>query len=123
MKKQTDKYFLHYPVDVDWFPEDDKRNDSQVKFSSKGTRIISLDPGVRKFLVGYDPQGNSIFIGEGASVELTNLLYTIDKTDDKQYQFLLWKKVKNLVEELHWKTISFLIENYDVILLPDFRVS
>jgi putative transposase len=122
-EKQTDKYFLHYPVDVDWFPEDDKRNDSQVKFSSKGTRIISLDPGVRKFLVGYDPQGNSIFIGEGASVELTNLLYTIDKTDDKQYQFLLWKKVKNLVEELHWKTISFLIENYDVILLPDFRVS
>ena len=30
--------------------------------------------------------------------------------------------VKNLVNELHWKTISFLIKNYDVILLPDFRV-
>ena len=122
-EKETDKYFLHYPVDVDWFPDDDKRNESQVKFTSKETRIISLDPGVRKFLVGYDPQGNSIFIGEGASIDLTNLLYTIDKTEDKKVKFLLWKKVKNLVEELHWKTISFLIENYDVILLPDFRVS
>ena len=28
-----------------------------------------------------------------------------------------------MVEELHWKTISFLLENYDVIILPDFRVS
>lgn len=31
--------------------------------------------------------------------------------------------MKNLVSELHWKTISFLIENYDTIILPDFRVS
>ena len=28
-----------------------------------------------------------------------------------------------MVEELHWKTIFFLLENYDVIILPDFRVS
>jgi transposase len=119
-EKETDRYFLHYPVDIKWFPEDDKRNDSQVKFKSKGERIISLDPGIRKFLVGYDPKGNSIFIGEGANVELTRLLYEIDETD-KPYH--LWKKVKNLVNELHWKTISFLVENYDIILLPDFRVS
>ena len=35
----------------------------------------------------------------------------------------MWKKIKNLVLELHWKTISFLIENYDVIMIPDFKVS
>jgi len=28
-----------------------------------------------------------------------------------------------MVSELHWKTISFLMENYDTIILPDFRVS
>ena len=119
-EKETGKYFLHYPVDRNWFPEEDRRNDSQVKFISKGDRIISLDPGVRKFLVGYDPTGMSIFIGENAHIELTRLLYEIDTTKDT---YLLWKKVKNLVSELHWKTISFLIENYDTILLPDFRVS
>jgi len=30
---------------------------------------------------------------------------------------------KKLISELDWKTISFLIENYDIILLPDFRIS
>jgi putative transposase len=119
-EKETDRYFLHYPVDRDWFPDDDRRNDSQAKFIHQEDRIISLDPGVRKFLVGYDPRGESVFIGEGASLELTKLLLQLDK---EKYSYLLWKKVKNLVQELHWKTISFLIKNYDTIILPDFRVS
>jgi len=120
-EKETDRYFLHYPVDRDWFPSDDRRNDSQVKYVVKGDRIISLDPGIRKFLVGYDPTGYSVFVGEGASLELTRRLLEIDK--EEKNPFYLWKKVKNLVSELHWKTISFLIENYDTIILPDFRVS
>ena len=122
-EKDTGRYFLHYPVDRNWFPEEDRRNESQVKFISKGDRVISLDPGVRKFLVGYDPKGESIFIGEDAHIELTKLLVEIDKTEIYKDKSILWRKVKNLVCELHWKTISFLIENYDIILLPDFRVS
>ena len=122
-EKDTGRYFLHYPVDRNWFPEEDRRNESQVKFISKGDRIISLDPGVRKFLVGYDPRGESIFIGEDAHIELTELLVEIDKTEISKDKSILWRKAKNLVAELHWKTISFLVENYDIILLPDFRVS
>ena len=122
-EKDTGRYFLHYPVDRNWFPEEDRRNESQVKFISKGDRVISLDPGVRKFLVGYDPRGESIFIGEDAHIELTELLVEIDKTEIYKDRSILWRKAKNLVCELHWKTISFLVENYDIILLPDFRVS
>lgn len=122
-EKTTGKYFLHYPVERTWFPTEDRRNDSQAKFVSVGDRIISLDPGIRKFLVGYDPTGYSIFIGEGAQTTLIELLLRIDKTEDKVKRIKIWKQVKNLVNELHWKTISFLMENYDVILLPDFRVS
>ena len=33
------------------------------------------------------------------------------------------KKIKNLISELHWKVSSFLVKNYDTILLPDFRIS
>lgn len=120
--KQTDKYYLHYPVDIGWFPEDDIRRDNQTKYVSKGERVISLDPGVRKFLVGYDPTGESVFIGEGASRELTILLLAIDKTP-KDEKYKKWKRIKNLVDELHWKTISFLIENYDTIILPHFETS
>ena len=50
-EKETGKYFLHYPVDINWFPEEDRRNDSQVKFIYKGDRVISLDPGVENFLL------------------------------------------------------------------------
>lgn len=86
-------------------------------------RIVSLDPGVRKFLVGYDPKGSSIFFGDGASKILTKLLLEIDKRiennlDTRKQQGY----VKNLVSELHWKTCSFLVKHYDTILLPDFRV-
>ena len=124
-EKETDKYFLHCPVEVDWFPNDDRRNDSQVKYiKHEENRIISLDPGVRKFLVGYDPKGKLIFIGEDANKELINLLYIIDDMESlNKDTFLMWKKIKNMINELHWKTISFLIENYDIIILPDFRVS
>jgi putative transposase len=94
-----------------------------VLHSSSEDRIISLDPGVRKFLVGYDPRGECIFIGEGANKELTAILYEIDKTEDRKIKHKIWKKMKHMVEELHWKTINFLMKNYDVIFLPEFRVS
>ena len=83
-------------------------------------RVISLDPGVRKFLVGYDPDGKCYIIGEGAQKKLISLLKRVDNLEKS---YLLWKRIKNLISELHWKVSSFLVENYDTILLPDFRVS
>jgi len=118
-EKSTDRYFLHYPVEYDFFPDDDRRNDNQVRFTYKAERVISLDPGVRKFLVGYDPTGTTVFIGQGSNKRLIDLLLDVDKNPSIEK----WRKIKNMINELHWKTVSFLIENYDVIILPDFRVS
>ncbi len=109
-------------MDKDWYPENDIRNENQVKYKIEDNRIISLDPGVRKFLVGYDPKGNSTVIGEKANKILVDLMYRVDEEKDDKEKYKIWKKIHNLVNELHWKTISFLIENYDVILLPNFRV-
>lgn len=223
--KLTDQYFLCYPVQSDWFPPSDKRTENQAMFAVKGKRVISLDPGVRKFLVGYDPTGSSIFIGDRACDMISELLYKIDgehakgqdcrscsnckirsecvncdklkleakqkranctdcknikdkqskctkckrlnppgtttykikcndcdekptcfsceKSRKKKYLCntciplkcpniqvvdydlinITWTRVKNLVNDLHWKTISYLIRNYDIIIYPDFRVS
>ena len=66
-EKDTDRYFIHYPVEQTWFPKEDQRNDNQIMLSTKENRVISLDPGVRKFLVGYDPMGNISIIGEKAN--------------------------------------------------------
>ena len=120
--KVTDRYFLHYPVDKDFYPEDDKRIDSQNMFSSKD-RIIALDPGVRKFLVGYDPSGSTVYIGQGAQFILSNLLLIVDKEENKIKKAKIWSRIKNLVNDLHWKTIHYLVKHYDTILIPDFPVS
>jgi len=120
--KLRNRFTLNFPVSANWYPEDDNRNENQVRFEYKGDRVIALDPGVRKFLVGYDPTGEMIFIGEGANKDLLCMMKQIDLTTNKKDKLILWKKVKNYVSELHWKAISFLIENYDLIILPEFPV-
>lgn len=122
-EKDTDRYFIHYPVEQDWFPKEDQRNDNQIMLSTKENRIVSLDPGIRKFLVGYDPEGCISVIGDKANKEIINLLLLIDKSDNKEEKDRLWRYIKNLVSELHWKSINYLIKNYDIIYLPNFRVS
>ena len=69
--------------------------------------------------MGYDPQGKCYIIGEGAQKRLISLLKRVDKIEKP---YFMWKKIKNLISELHWKVSSFLVENYDTILLPDFRI-
>ena len=32
-------------------------------------------------------------------------------------------KIQNLINELHHKTARYLVDNFDVILLPDFKTS
>lgn len=117
--KYTKKFMIHYPVPVHWFPEEDRRNDNQVYSTSK--RIIALDPGIRKFLVGFDPQKEeALFFGEKAHVDITKILLQIDKTAGNTH--LLWKSINDKIADLHWKSIRYLVLNYDTILLPDFRV-
>lgn len=119
-EKDTKKYFFHYPVDVDFYPEGDRRNENQAPLRSlDGKRIISLDPGVRKFMVGYDPDGKVVFVGKDAHREILTLLQEADKTMNRS----TWRKIKNKVSELHWKTIQYMMLNYDHIMIPDFKVS
>ena len=122
-EKETGRYFLHVPVERSWFPEEDRRNDNQAAYFHSENRIIALDPGVRKFLVGYDPEGKCYIIGGKAQKKLISLLKTVDKLESASTAHLLWKRIKNLISELHWKVASFLTKNYDIIMLPDFRVS
>lgn len=119
-EKETGRYFLHIPVPQNWYPLEDRRLDIQERFVNQGNRIISLDPGIRKFLVGYDPTGKSTYFGDKSYKIISELLYDIDR---EGYDFEKWKRIKDLVDEMHWKTISYLTENYDVILLPKFEVS
>ena len=123
--KVKNHYYFCYPVDYNFYPQKDRRNESQIHFvsSEDGERIISLDPGIRKFLVGYDPNENIVMIGNKASKEIIPLLQSIDKCKDKIKNQQQWRKIRNKINEMHWKTISFLTRNYDVIVIPNFRIS
>jgi putative transposase len=35
----------------------------------------------------------------------------------RQSQYITNKKISNLVEELHWKTINYLVKNYETVLI------
>ena len=119
-EKETGKYYFNYPVDMNFYPENDRRNENQRSLSvSDKERIISLDPGIRKFMVGYDPDGKVVFIGKDAHKEIIQLLHEVDQTKEKK----TWRKIKNKVSELHWKTISYLMKNYDHIMIPEFKIS
>jgi len=119
----TDRYFLHYPVPVDYFPTLDRRSENQARRNVSNNATIALDPGVRKFLVGYESDGSTTVIARDAHRKLLKLLLEIDGTNDRVKERGLWRRVKNLVADLHWKTVSYLTRRYETIILGDIRVA
>lgn len=97
-------------------------------------KIVSLDPGVRTFMCGYDPSGIVFEYGRGDISRIYRLCYKYDK-----YQSLMSKKpkrerqslskamkfitnkIRNLVKEAHYKLANYLCRNYSVILIPEFE--
>jgi IS605 OrfB family transposase len=98
--------------------------------------ICALDPGVRTFQTMYSQDSIGEF-GYDTSKTLYNLYKREDKiksalvTDTtikskKRYKLkkrcaLLRTKIKNITNDLHWKTADYLTKNYQVILLPIFN--
>lgn len=106
---------------------------SVISPSENQGRVVALDPGIRTFLTGFSPE--QIFkIGEGDFSRiarlcsfLDRLLSRISKAKGKQKarfkkaaNRLRWK-IKDLVDELHFKSVRFLVDRFDLILLPTFE--
>jgi transposase len=106
------------------------RNETQIT-----RRVIGLDPGVRTFLTGYDPDGRIVEVGKGSISRIKKLLLKTDKIrgliaktrSNRRKKSLTRallgrnKEIKNLVDEFHWKTITFL-RKYRVIFCGDIKV-
>ena len=98
-------------------------------------RVVALDPGVRSFLTWYcaDSVGK---IGEGAFFRIQRLCERLDdllsraaKSPSRKRRNMrraanrMRLRIDNLVRELHRQAARFLVDNYDVILLPGFETS
>ena len=100
--------------------------------------IISLDPGIRTFMTGYDASGQSWEWGKQDIERIYRLCHTADslqaRWSDKaithKRRYSLQKaarrvrlKIRNLIDDVHKKLSKWLCENYKVVLLPKFETS
>jgi putative transposase len=111
----------------------------EIKRNEIKNGIISLDPGIRTFLSGVDTN-KKIEIGDKANEFIYPLLKKLDKHISKKSKIKksckksckkfkelskqikhLRNKIKNLQQELHKKTSSWLCKNYKNIIIPDFE--
>ena len=98
-------------------------------------RVVALDPGVRSFLTWYsaDSVGK---IGEGAFFRIQRLCERLDellsraaksparrRRNIRRAAGRMRIRVENLVWELHRQAARFLVNSFDVILLPTFETS
>ena len=116
----------HLSVPYDEKPPPERENQA---------RVVALDPGVRSFLTWYcaDSVGK---IGEGAFFRIQRLCERLDdllsraaKSPSRKRRNMrraanrMRLRIENLVAELHRQAARFLVDNYDVILLPSFETS
>ena len=98
--------------------------------------IVALDPGVRNFLTYFSEDGRFGWLGIHAFDRILNLNLKRDKllsrltlTKDKREKGKLkrtlnrtYHRIQDLVDELHWQCINYLVHNFSVIVFPPFEV-
>jgi putative transposase len=98
-------------------------------------RVVALDPGVRTFMTFFSERSFG-WLGNDSNLQIQKLCFRLDKLISKiskapssqKRRFRkaadrLRAKIQHLVKELHHKTAKFLVDNFDVILLPAFESS
>ena len=121
--KEHDKYYLCISYTV-----------TTPKRKPNGS-VVALDPGVRTFLTYFHERGFG-WLGHHAinriqrlCSHLDNLLSRATKATQQSRKNMrraanrIRKRIRNLVDELHHKIARFLVDTFDIILLPTFETS
>lgn len=118
---ENNRYYLCVPYEV-----------NNHKAENQG-RVVALDPGVRTFMAWYSQEGCGK-LGESAMSRIVRLCKHLDslygriavarcrqKQRMRKAAARLRNKIHDLVDELHWKCARWLVDNFDIILLPTFE--
>lgn len=111
-------------------------NKKKIREIENREKFISLDPGERTFQTFYGEKSYGK-IGDNFKHKLDpkmkkidKLIGTIEKETRSAERYKLRKKIlslrtkmKNKVTNLHWQTASFLVKNYEIIVLPRYETS
>ncbi len=113
---KLDKYYLLIPVKI---------NEEEIK---QDKEYISLDPGMRTFLTGIT-EDEIVKIGNNVTSKLKGYLEKLDQTSkidnlekQKRKQVKYRTKIKNVVDDLHWKTINYLTKKHKTVLIGDMSI-
>lgn len=98
-------------------------------------RVVALDPGIRSFMTLFSEDSFG-WLGQYDIGRIQRLCYYLDDLISRSTKVKAKKryrlrkaadkirfKIKNLVDELHHKIARFLVDNFDIILLPTFETS
>lgn len=123
LTKYYNDYYLNTPIN------------ETIKISENQGRIVSIDPGVRTFAtifsefisgkIGMEVQDRIFKLG----LRCDSIISELTKSNSKRKKRLkfalnrLKMKIRSLVDELHNKTIRYLLNNFDYIIYPNFTPS
>jgi len=109
--KDSKKFILLVPEEV------------EISQNIKNNNYISIDPGLRTFL-NCMTNNSYIEIGNNIKNELEKLILKIDKINKipnnkikNRYLKIVRKKIKNKVNDMHWKIIDYLTNTYKMIII------
>jgi len=119
--KKEDKYYIFLR----------KKIIPSYQQSSK-SKIISIDPGIRSFhtcltdqeVLKFGSQINSYISKRVEMIYKINKMKGNRMKKKKRNELIrrLRRNIRNKVDELHWKTIKYLTDNYQIILIGDMSV-
>ena len=105
------------------------------EISENQGRVVALDPGIRSFLTLFS-ENSFGWLGQYDIGRIQRLCYYLDDlisrstkvNAKKRYRYRkaadrIRLKIHNLIDELHHKIARFLVDNFDIILLPTFETS
>jgi transposase len=120
-----------YYIYVLYYPEIKRRE-------CKTDKIVSIDPGIDVFGTFYSPQGEWGEIGKDFDIKLEKMRSKMRdvkkkyssslnpdqnrKNCDKRVISKIKRKIKNVVDDFHWKAIHWLLTRYDKIVIPRLYV-
>lgn len=122
-----DEYTLLIPIKCDSSRCELSTACDKIIDENKENNLISLDPGLRTFMTGTS-ENKLIKIGDNVnniiakSIHRTNKINKNDKISikiKKKNELKINKKIKHKVDDLHWKTINYLVKNFNIVLLGD----
>ncbi len=103
--KLVDQFYLFIPITVKSTKNEGNKQD-----------FCSLDAGERTFLTGYTNSSTFEICNDPRS-KFQRLLNRIDTTKNNKRKNRLRQKLKDKIDDLHYKTINWLISRYNNIIL------